>query len=101
MNMLNALGVSKVRLATSVRDALIAIRIRPPDIVLLDAGLQGMPSHQVVAELEEFSIPFVIVTGYPREMLPAAFLAPPLLRKPITLSDLEKSLRALATSRRS
>lgn len=98
VGLLNALGIYKLRMATSVNEALIAIRFRPPDVVLLDVGLRGMPAHEVVTELENLSIPFVVVTGYRREMLPEAFLAAPLLRKPIILTDLEKSLRTLIAS---
>lgn len=86
--MLRALGVRRPRLATNVHEALLSLRKQRPDIVLLDASLQGLVAHRVAEELIEAKIPFLVVTGYAREALPAIFKGAPFLPKPCSMPGL-------------
>jgi CheY-like chemotaxis protein len=86
--MLRALGVRAPRLAATVHEALLSLRQQRPDVVLLDASLKGLVAHRVVEELSETGIPFLVVTGYTREALPAAFKAAPMLSKPVDMPTL-------------
>jgi CheY-like chemotaxis protein len=86
-------GVTSVRTARHVAEALQNIAARAPDFVLLDVGLVREKSFVVAEELVRQNIPFAFVTGYsgPGGM-PSAFTRYPVLRKPYTRDELMGTL---------
>ena len=87
-------GVKAVRTAGSVARALELIANRVPDFALLDVGLVHEKSFAVAERLAALNIPFVLVTGYGRDViLPAAFADRPRLPKPCSTEALEAALR--------
>lgn len=91
---ISAFGVSSVRAARGVSDALELIAARAPDFVLLDVGLIREKSFAVAEQLALQKIPFVFVTGYSGPAaLPAALAHYPVLRKPYLRDELLDALR--------
>ena len=81
--MLEDEGLTRVRVAGSVADALVAIRTDCPQIAILDVNLGDGTSIPVAEELARRGVPFVFATGYgDMSMIPEAFTAAPLVRKP-------------------
>jgi CheY-like chemotaxis protein len=68
--------------AATPDEALHFIASTELDAALLDGNLKGLPVDDVAAALDEREIPFVFVTGYGRDGLPATFRERPLLAKP-------------------
>jgi CheY-like chemotaxis protein len=98
--MLRALGVRQPRIAATVHEALLSLRKQRPDVVLLDASLKGLVAHRVVEELTEGSIPFLVVTGYAREALPAAFKGAAMVSKPVDMPTLVNAVLGLLATKR-
>lgn len=91
---ISAFGVSSVREARGVTDALELIAERAPDFVLLDVGLIREKSFTVAEKLASQKIPFVFVTGYSGPAaLPGALAHYPVLRKPYMRDELLETLR--------
>ncbi|MBZ7927688.1 response regulator (plasmid) [Ensifer adhaerens] len=81
--------------ASSVDDALRIIDENDFDGALLDANLRGRTVDEVAAALTDKNIPFVFVTGYGREALPAGFGDTRILMKPfdpLQLAEMAKLL---------
>lgn len=74
--------------AGTLEEALNFIANTNLDGVLLDGNLKGRPVDDVAAALAEREIPFVFVTGYGRDSLPATFREMPLLGKPYNQDQL-------------
>lgn len=81
--MLRELGVTEVRTAGSVSQALAAIGEGRPDFVLLDFNLGEETSEPVARELAAQEIPFVLATGYSAHTIdPGELGARGILKKP-------------------
>jgi CheY-like chemotaxis protein len=63
------------------------------DAVIVDANLNGHGIERIGALLHTRNIPFVIVTGYEREDLPAVVREAPLLSKPVSFESLAQTVR--------
>jgi len=88
-------GVTHVRSAGSVAQALAAIAARPPDFALLDVELSREKSFAVAERLAALKIPFVFITGYGAEArIASEFINRPRLQKPCSSDVLEAALRA-------
>jgi signal transduction histidine kinase/DNA-binding response OmpR family regulator len=72
----------------SVSAALRLIEEGEFDGALLDANLRGQPAGDIAAALTRKCIPFVFVTGYGREALPAGFAQARVLKKPFIEREL-------------
>jgi PAS domain S-box-containing protein len=92
---LEQLGARPIGPAHSVKQALAAIAGETLDAALLDANLSGAQVDAVAAALTRKDVPFVFVTGYTRDSLPAAFRSAPILPKPFTEAELIAALRGL------
>ncbi|MCW8085955.1 response regulator [Sabulicella glaciei] len=66
------------------------------DAALLDANLRGRPVGEVAAALRLRGVPFIFVSGYGPESLPAGFETVPLLAKPFTTAQLLEAAGRLA-----
>lgn len=81
--------------AATVSDALRIIEESDLDGALVDANLRGRPAGDIAAALTRKMIPFVFVTGYGREALPAGFARTIILKKPFTEEQLLETLALL------
>jgi CheY-like chemotaxis protein len=91
-------GVTSVRTAGSVTQALDAIAERAPDFALLDVELIREKSFAIAERLVALKIPFVFVTGYGADVrIPPEFAGRPRLQKPCSSDALEAALQARGT----
>jgi CheY-like chemotaxis protein len=81
--------------------AIEAVRQHVLDGVLLDVKLQGVNGSTVAEYLRGKNVPFVLVTGYPKQGLPPQLQAFPQLAKPVLPSDLVEAATAAFGGRRS
>jgi PAS domain S-box-containing protein len=65
------------------------------DAALLDGNLAGKPIDEIALALSERQIPFVFVTGYGREALPANYVDAPIVEKPFTQEQVIAALERL------
>jgi DNA-binding NtrC family response regulator len=82
-DMLEDAGYHVLGPAATVEEARALIETGDYDLVLLDANMNGEPVDDLAAAITRRAKPFVFVTGYGREALPAAFRQAPLLTKPL------------------
>jgi len=88
-------GVSAVRSAVSVSQALKMIEERAPEFALLDVALVREMSFAIAERLDALKIPFAFVTGYSADVkIPAAFAEWPRLPKPCGAEELLALLKA-------
>jgi PAS domain S-box-containing protein len=95
IDMLEALGIQPIGPVQSVKQALDAIAGEALDAALLDGNLAGARVDSVAAALTRKGVPFLFVTGYARDSLPAAFRNAPLLSKPFREAELTAALHSL------
>jgi two-component sensor histidine kinase/CheY-like chemotaxis protein len=95
---LRAAGFEAIGPAARVEEALHIVNSQPIDGAVLDANLDGRPVDEIAAALERRKIPFVFVTGYSREYLPAAFRDRPVLSKPLVHSELMEIIPRLLST---
>jgi CheY-like chemotaxis protein len=82
-------GVTGVRIASSVAQALAMIAEHPPDFALLDIGLSEEKSFAVATRLAALKIPFAFVTGYSSDrVFPPEYSDRPRLSKPFSRDEL-------------
>ena len=90
-------GVTQVRRAANVAQALDMIAERVPDFTFLDIALVSEKSFTIAERLAERHAPFAFMTGYSADHdFPAAFADRPRLLKPYSAA----ALRALLINRR-
>jgi DNA-binding NarL/FixJ family response regulator len=68
--------------------ALRQIELGEPDCVRLDINLREGSALDLARGLRERGVPFVVVTGYSRDTLPAEFQEAPYIGKPMSESEL-------------
>lgn len=85
---LEGAGASVIGPASDAAVALKLIAHYRFDGALLDANLDGHPVDEIAAMLTRQNIPFVFVSGYGRDSLPAGFAETPLLAKPFNAAQL-------------
>jgi DNA-binding response OmpR family regulator len=93
--MVARLGMAVLGPYPSVQKAVAALRGARPDCALLDINLNGGTSFPIAGELAERQVPFLFMSGYSRDILPAPFSTQPLLQKPMPLTQLRSALEAL------
>jgi len=79
---LQGVGAVVVGPAGTPEEALRFIDENSLDGVLLDGNLKGRPINEIATVLVDRKVPFVFVSGYGRDDLPASFAKVPLLGKP-------------------
>lgn len=82
-------------------DALRALAIEVPNLIILDLNLQGGTSERVLDAALAEGIPVVVSSGTMRESLPKKFQDLPRLEKPWQLHDMEAALNSALNSDRS
>jgi DNA-binding NtrC family response regulator len=94
-------GATDVRLASSVRDALMVLADFVPDVAVLDFNLGDGTGADVAEVLAELQVPFVFTTGYGEAVpIPAPYSSAPIVRKPFGIEELISQLnRTVAAAR--
>lgn len=92
---LNNAGFVDVTLAATEEEALVRIGEGKWDAAVADAHLHGRHITSIAAALNRCGIPYVVVTGYGRAVLPAETAKAPILIKPIQGRRLAKEVVAL------
>jgi DNA-binding response OmpR family regulator len=77
----------------SVGDAMGLIRDKAPDLTILDLNLGGEMVFPLLDCLSERAIPFVVLSGHSREMVPARHRDRPFLQKPCDPAALLATVR--------
>lgn len=92
--MVRRLGVSSVRTAASVAQAMATITAQTPDFALLDINLGTETSFAIAERLAETGVHFAFTTGYGEDIaFPPKLLGVPRVRKPYTSEALAAVLR--------
>lgn len=94
---LSAEGAEVVGPFSSVTEALRIVESQPIDVALLDYALADSNSQELQVALEDRSIPFVILTGYPR-ILVRRGERQKVLSKPVSADLLRMTVKAAALS---
>jgi CheY-like chemotaxis protein len=94
---LEQMGYDPVKHAETENIALQQLKENDWNAVIVDANLNGRGIERIAALLRARGIPFVIVTGYNRENLPAVIRDAPVLTKPVSFENLEQSVRRLCS----
>jgi len=94
-DMLGDLGCTQITRASSVDQALAAIRTQPFDAATLDVNLNGTRSYAVAEALVEHGVPFAFSTGYGARGMADAFRDWPVLDKPFNFTQLTRVLTGL------
>ena len=92
---LNDAGAVVIGPAASAAHALALIGTEPVDAALLDGNLQGEMVDAIALALQTRGIPFLFVSGYGRDHLPAGFDAVPIVAKPFAAPALVAAAAAL------
>lgn len=84
---LRHLGATDVRLTPGAAEALALLEAFSPDLAVLDINLGDENSEAVARELVRRKLPFLFMTGYSDQVMPAPeFRRVPVLRKPVSAS---------------
>jgi CheY-like chemotaxis protein len=87
-DLLHDAGCVIIATVSRVGPALEVVREAEIDIALLDVNLAGERVYPVAEVLAVRRVPFLFMTGYSREMLPASYASRPVVTKPFTSAEL-------------
>jgi two-component sensor histidine kinase len=85
--------------AATLNEALNLIERTQFDAALIDGNLRGRRVDEIAAALTRKKVPFVFVTGYSREGLPASFGQVTIVKKPFTEDQLLKAITQMLSER--
>jgi DNA-binding response OmpR family regulator len=88
-------GFEIVGVAGRLEAALAMITLSDCDVAIVDANLAGISAGPAALALAARAIPFVVVSGYPREQIPVAFSGALFARKPVRYERLVQILRSV------
>ncbi len=87
-------GFQVIGPAGGVREALWLLEHEGCDTAVLDVNLGAETSEPITLELIRTGIPFVVVSGYSRDQLPAFFRSAPLIPKPLQAAVLQAQIKS-------
>ncbi|MBE1529451.1 DNA-binding response OmpR family regulator [Sphingopyxis sp. OAS728] len=93
---LEAAGATVLGPVGNAEDAIEMLATTRPDIALVDVNLGDGASFESAAALKARGIPFVFLTGYDANIIPADYADAPRLQKPADTRSLLAALLALA-----
>jgi two-component sensor histidine kinase/DNA-binding response OmpR family regulator len=99
-DMLKKAGAEVALPIGSEREALQVIERDHFDVALLDANLHGRSADQIAAALTRRNVPFIFVTGYGRQGVPASYGQAPVLAKPVSAEQLLDTIANIVTRKR-
>lgn len=94
-DMVLALGMAVLGPESQFERALARAETDRFDAAILDINLNGHPSYAVADVLRNRSIPFAFATGYGDSGVTGGYSDVPVLIKPYSAADVERTLRAL------
>ncbi|WP_022681685.1 response regulator [Sphingobium bisphenolivorans] len=94
-DLLEDAGARVVGTAGTLSEAREAIETLDFDVAILDGNLQGQPVDPIAEALDRRGIPFLFVSGYGPEHLPADYCGRPLLNKPFNRASLLERVSGL------
>lgn len=94
-DMVEQLGCRVVATAARPSEALAAIEKFTIDVAILDVNLDGQKSYDIAAALAHRNVPFVFSTGYASPGASEGYRDRPMLRKPFSATDLERTLTTI------
>lgn len=71
------------------------LEAQPPDAAVVDINLGAGPSFKLAEALKDRGVPFVFVTGYDQEAIPAEFEHVERLEKPVQLRQVVNAVARL------
>jgi DNA-binding response OmpR family regulator len=92
-------GCKDIATAGTVQAALEQVRRWRPDGVVLDLNLHGEKSFPVADALDEAGIPFIIVSGHSRAIVPRRHIERPFIEKPSDPRHVVRTLWAVIAGR--
>jgi DNA-binding NtrC family response regulator len=96
---LKGAGAEVVGPVGSLRQAEAPLGSGDLDGALIDMNLRGEPAFALAERLQAAGVPFVIVSGYSREALPASLAKVPRLEKPVDSAQAVTALARLLAGR--
>jgi CheY-like chemotaxis protein len=100
-SMLEQLGCQVVASVPRLLKALDVASSLDFDLAVLDINIAGEVVYPLAFRLAHRGTPFLFTTGYSTSSLPSELSDRPLVRKPITLANLKKSVALARTGMRS
>jgi DNA-binding response OmpR family regulator len=91
---LEAAGAKVLGPVSAAEQALSLLELQRPDYAVVDVNLGAGPSFGLASTLQTRGIPFVFLTGYDPDIIPAEFRGAPCLQKPV---DPEKVVVTIIT----
>lgn len=88
-------GAAVVGPFAQAASAVAAIRRQPPAAAVIDINLGLGPSFEAASTLRDAGVPFVFLTGYDEDTIPAEFHDIPRLEKPVDVRLVVMAVAAL------
>ena len=88
-------GYGNVVTVATVADAVQHVEAWQPDIAIIDLNVSGEKSFPVADVLDDAGVPFAIVSGHSRDIVPARHAERPFLGKPYDPGMLVRTLRQM------
>ena len=93
-HLLRAAGATILGPTDEIAEVVTLLERETVDVALLDINLGQEASYEIPALLRDRGVPFLFLTGYDQEHVPAAFAAIPVLQKPADEQEILASLIA-------
>ena len=88
-------GYRHITNVATIADAMECIGTWQPDLAVVDLNVNGQKSFPVADALDTAGVPFVVVSGHNRHILPEHHAARPFLAKPYDPAVLLRTLQQL------
>ena len=94
-DMLADLGYAIAKAVGTIAEASQVAATGAFDVAILDVNVDGEEIYPVADILAQLGLPFVFVTGYAEDILPAKYRSRPALQKPFQAEQLSATLAGL------
>jgi DNA-binding response OmpR family regulator len=84
--------------ATSVASALLFVAEPGCDVAILNVNLGNETSEPIARKLQASGKPFVVLSGYPMDVLPPSFSGATFITKPVPMTELLAAVRGCISS---
>jgi len=98
-DMLSELGAATIRHASRLEAGFTLAREKVPQLAVLDVNLAGEAIFPLAEKLAQDRVPLVFISGYGRDGLSDDWARHEVLQKPLTLQQLDTSVRRALAGR--